>query len=39
MPVAMAVPSKEHNVFNVSNTGIVVSNPVRSIDMCPPFSV
>jgi hypothetical protein len=35
----MAARSKAHTVFNRSNTGIVVSNPARGMEVCPRFSV
>jgi hypothetical protein len=38
-PVPMASRSKVPTVFDRSNTGIVVSNPARGMDVCPRFSV
>jgi hypothetical protein len=35
----VAVRSKEHTVFNRSNTGIVGSNPAQGMDVCPRFPV
>jgi hypothetical protein len=37
--VPMAAPSKTRTVFNLSNTGIMDSNPARGMDVCPRFSV
>jgi hypothetical protein len=35
----MAARSKARTAFNRSNTGIMGSNPARSMDVCPRFSV
>jgi len=34
-PVPVAARSKARTVFNRSNSGIVVSNPARAMDVCP----
>jgi hypothetical protein len=39
MPIPMAGQSKARTVLNRSNTGILVSNPARGMDVCPHFSV
>jgi hypothetical protein len=36
-PIAVAVLSKEWNVFARSNTGTVGSNPIRGMDVFPRF--
>jgi hypothetical protein len=35
----MAARSEARTVFGSSNTGIVGSNPIRAMDVCPRFSV
>jgi hypothetical protein len=39
VPVRMDALSKARTAFNRSNTGIVISNPARGMDVCPRFSV
>jgi len=38
-PVPTAARSEARTLFCRSNTGIVGSNPIRSMDVCPRFSV
>jgi len=35
----MAARSKARTVFDLSNTGIVASNPIRGMDVCLRFCV
>jgi hypothetical protein len=39
VPVLMAAQSEARTVLDLSDTGIVVSNPARGMYVCPHFSV
>jgi hypothetical protein len=36
-PITVTALSKAENVFTRSNTGIVGSNPIQGMDVCPRF--